>query len=83
MVLDNKGEALYYRNQLGGNMNVLNRWKIKRNGYEVCEELDGLPIKIKDEFEKLDKDVFIITQKQEADLANGFCYIKRTHISIT
>ena len=76
MVFDNISEALYYRNQLGGNINVLNRWKIKRNGYEVCEELDGLPIKIKDEYEKLDKDVFIITQKQEADLANGFCYIK-------
>ena len=76
MVFDNISEALYYRNQLGGNINVLNRWKIKRNGYEVCEELDGLPIKIKDEYEKLDKDVFIITQRQEADLANGFCYIK-------
>ena len=47
MVFDNISEALYYRNQLGGNINVLNRWKIKRNGYEVCEELDGLPIKTK------------------------------------
>ena len=76
MVFDNISEALYYKNQLGGTINVLNRWKITDNGWSVSDDFVELPIKVKDTYEKLDKDIFIITQKQEADLANGFCYIK-------
>ena len=76
MVFDSLSEALYYKEQLGGRIQILNRWKRKDNGYVVCEELDGLPVKVKDEYEKLDQDVYILTQKNEAELSNGFCYIK-------
>lgn len=76
MVFDSLSEALYYKEQLGGTIQILNRWERKEGEITYDEDLDDLPIKARDEYIKIDQDVYILTQKKEAELSNGFCYIK-------
>jgi len=78
MVFDTLKEAYYYKQQVGGTLNILNRYRRTHNGYETyeCDYFGELPRKVKDTYEKIDQDVYVLTIKNEAELANGFCYIK-------
>jgi len=78
MVFDTLKEAYYYKQQLGGTLNILNRYRGTETGYETyeCDNFGELPRKVKDTYEKIDQDVNVLTIKNEAELSNGFCYIK-------
>ena len=74
-VFDSISEALYYQDLIGGRLAILNKYKIENGGEKYLEDLDER-VEEPEYYKAIDKECYIITQKCEAVLSNGFCYIK-------
>ena len=80
MVFDSLSKALYYKEQLGGRIQILNRWEIIRGETTHREDYDGLSVKARDENIKLDQDVYILTQKRKLNYQMVFVILKSLFI---
>ena len=74
-VFDSISEALYYQELIGGRLAILNKYQVEKGGEKYLEDLDEW-IEEPEYHKAIDKECYIITQKCEAELTNGFCYIK-------
>ena len=80
MVFDSLSEALYYKEQLGGTIQILRRWERKKGEITHDEDLNDLPIKAKDEDKKIIKMFIYSLRKKKLTYLMDFVIIKSLYI---
>ena len=80
MVSDSLSEALYYQEQLGGAIQILNKWELKEGETTYPEEFDGLPIKQEMNIQSLTRMFIYSLKKRKLNYQMVFVILKSLFI---